>query len=80
MDGVVGADCQQPGVDRQSLGDTGLPGHICVTAFGLVHVHYPNGWYVAGAGEGGMEWGFILLVCLAGVMRAYWPRKRVAVA
>jgi len=55
-------------------------GHICVIVFGLVHVHYPNGWYVVGAGQGGMEWGFILLVCLLGVLRAYWPRKLAATA
>ncbi len=53
-------------------------GHIIVIGFGLVHVHYPNGWYVVGAGQGGMEWGFILLVCLFGVLRAYWPRSKVA--
>lgn len=50
-------------------------GHICVICFGLVHVHLQNGWYVVGPGQGGMEWGFILLVCLFGVLRAYWPRN-----
>ncbi len=52
-------------------------GHICVICFGLVHVHLQHGWYVVGPGQGGMEWGFILLVCLFGVLRAYWPRKLV---
>jgi putative oxidoreductase len=53
-------------------------GHICVVSFGLVHFHWPNGWYVVGAGEGGMEWAVVLLVCLVGVLRAYWPRKVIA--
>ncbi len=52
-------------------------GHICVVSFGLVHFHWPNGWYVVGAGEGGMEWAVILLVCLVGVLRAYWPGKTI---
>jgi putative oxidoreductase len=49
-------------------------GHIVVVSFGLVHFHYPNGWFVVGGGTGGMEWPFILLVCLFGVLWAYWPR------
>jgi putative oxidoreductase len=49
-------------------------GHIVVISFGLVHFHYPNGWFVVGGGTGGMEWPFILLVCLFGVSWAYWPR------
>jgi putative oxidoreductase len=48
-------------------------GHIVVVSFGLVHFHYPNGWFVVGGGSGGMEWPFILLVCLFGVLWAYWP-------
>ncbi len=55
-------------------------GHICVIGFGLVHVHLQNGWYVVGPGQGGMEWGFILLVCLFGVLWAYWPRGSKASA
>jgi uncharacterized membrane protein YphA (DoxX/SURF4 family) len=55
-------------------------GHSVVILFGLVHVHYQYGWYVVGPGQGGMEWPFILLACLLGVMWAYWPRKAVAAA
>jgi putative oxidoreductase len=50
-------------------------GHMVVICFGLVHVHYQYGWYVVGPGSGGMEWGFILLSSLLGVLWAYWPRK-----
>ena len=50
-------------------------GHICEVSFGLVHFHWPKGWFVVGGGEGGMEWPVILLVCLLGVLWAHWPRK-----
>ncbi|MBI3713240.1 MAG: DoxX family protein [Burkholderiales bacterium] len=50
-------------------------GHMAIIFAGIVHVHYPNGWYVVGPGEGGMEWGVILLVCLTGVLFAHWPRR-----
>jgi uncharacterized membrane protein YphA (DoxX/SURF4 family) len=53
----------------------GCIGHIVVVTFGLIHFHRPHGWYVTGPGEHGMEWGFILLACLFGVLRAYWPRR-----
>ena len=49
-------------------------GHIVIIAFGLIHFHAPNGWYVVGPGTGGMEWGFILLSSLLGVLCSYWPR------
>lgn len=51
-------------------------GHIVVVTFGLIHFHYPNGWYVVGPGTGGMEWAFILLACLLGVLWAYLPRTK----
>jgi putative oxidoreductase len=50
-------------------------GHIIVVCFGLLHVHSHYGWYVVGPGQGGMEWGFILLTSLLGVMWAYWPQQ-----
>lgn len=50
-------------------------GHIVVVLFGLVHVHYRNGWFVVGGGTGGMEWPAILLACLFGVLWAHWPRR-----
>ena len=49
--------------------------HIVIICFGIIHVHAQHGWYVVGGGTGGMEWGFILLSSLAGVLWAYWPRK-----
>ncbi len=51
-------------------------GHIVVVIFGLIHFHRPNGWYVTGPGQNGMEWGFILLACLFGVLCAYRPRRQ----
>lgn len=50
-------------------------GHMVIIIAGIVHVHYPNGWYVVGPGAGGMEWGFILLVCLSAVLYSRWPRR-----
>lgn len=50
-------------------------GHMAIIIMGIVHVHYPNGWYVVGPGAGGMEWGFILLVCLVGVLCSYCSRR-----
>jgi putative oxidoreductase len=55
-------------------------GHIVVVIFGLIHFHYPNGWYVVGPGTGGMEWAFILLACLLGVLWAYLPRNKANAA
>ena len=52
-----------PGIDIARLG---------VAVIILMHPSHPHGWYVTGPGEHGMEWGFILLVCLFGVLRAYW--------
>lgn len=49
--------------------------HIMVICFGIVHVHAQYGWYVVGPGSGGMEWGFILLTCLVGVLWAHWPQS-----
>lgn len=49
-------------------------GHIVVVCFGIIHVHAEDGWYVVGPGQGGMEWGFILLTALFGVLWANWPR------
>jgi len=35
------------------------------TALGLWLVHAPHGWFVVGAGRNGMEYGALLIVCLA---------------
>lgn len=50
-------------------------GQMVIIIAGIIHVHYPRGWYVVGPGAGGMEWGFILLVCLTAVLCSYWPRR-----
>lgn len=50
-------------------------GHMAIIIAGIIHVHYQYGWYVVGPGVGGMEWGFILLVCLLAVLCSYWPRR-----
>ncbi len=55
-------------------------GHMVVVCFGILHFHSPNGWYVTGPGQNGMEWGFVLLVCLGGVMWGHWPRNTPAPA
>lgn len=51
-------------------------GHIIIICFGQIHVHAQYGWYVVGPGNGGLEWGFILLSSLIGVLLAYWPARR----
>jgi putative oxidoreductase len=35
------------------------------TALGIALVHWPNGWFVVGAGRNGMEYSVLLIVCLA---------------
>ncbi|MFZ6656052.1 DoxX family protein [Undibacterium sp. TJN19] len=50
--------------------------HMVIICFGIIHVHAQYGWYVVGPGSGGMEWGFILMSSLAGVLWAYWPRQQ----
>lgn len=49
-------------------------GHGVIIVFGIVHVHAQHGWYVVGPGQGGMEWGAILLFALAAVAWSHWPR------
>src|SRR5262245_46965867 len=31
---------------------------------GIILVHWRNGWYVVGPGSGGMEYSFLLILCL----------------
>ncbi|WP_158765204.1 hypothetical protein [Terricaulis silvestris] len=49
-------------------------GHMGIVALGAVLVHYPDGWFVVGAGRNGMEYSVLLLVCLGATARAYAPR------
>jgi putative oxidoreductase len=48
-------------------------GHIVIVALGAVLVHYPDGWFVVGAGRNGVEYSVLLLVCLIAVAWAYAP-------
>jgi putative oxidoreductase len=50
-------------------------GHMGIVALGAVLVHYPNGWFVVGAGRNGMEYSVLLLVCLGATAWAYAPRR-----
>lgn len=50
-------------------------GHIAILGLGAYLVHYPDGWFVVGAGRNGMEYSALLLVGLAAVAWAYAPRK-----
>lgn len=38
--------------------------NIIILIFGIVTVHFAEGWYVVGAGRNGMEFSFILIVVL----------------
>lgn len=50
-------------------------GHIVIIALGAVLVHYPDGWFVVGAGRNGMEYSVLLLAGLIAVAWAYAPRR-----
>lgn len=38
--------------------------NIIILIFGIITVHFEEGWYVVGAGRNGMEFSFILIVLL----------------
>lgn len=38
--------------------------NIVILVFGIITVHFKEGWYVVGAGRNGMEFSFILIVAL----------------
>lgn len=50
-------------------------GHIGIIALGAWLVHYPDGWFVVGAGRNGMEYSVLLLIALIAVAWAHAPRK-----
>lgn len=52
-------------------------GHILIIALGAVLVHYPDGWFVVGAGRNGVEYSVLLLAGLSAVAWAYspWPKR-----
>lgn len=43
-------------------------GFILHQVMGIILVHARNGWFVVGAGTGGMEYSFLLIVCLVGLL------------
>jgi putative oxidoreductase len=47
---------------------------IAVLAVGIALVHAEAGWFVVGAGEGGMEFSVLLIACLGGIFWAHRPR------
>jgi putative oxidoreductase len=53
-------------------------GHIGIIALGAVLVHYPDGWFVVGAGRNGMEYSVLLLAGLSAVAWAHAPRRVAA--
>ena len=50
-------------------------GHMGIVALGAVLVHYPDGWFVVGAGRNGMEYSVLLLVCLGATAWAHALRR-----
>lgn len=38
--------------------------NIVILVFGIITVHFAEGWYVVGAGRNGMEFSFILIITL----------------
>ncbi|MBS1759577.1 MAG: DoxX family protein [Bacteroidetes bacterium] len=38
--------------------------NIVILIFGIITVHFSEGWYVVGAGRNGMEFSFILIIVL----------------
>lgn len=49
-------------------------GHLGIIALGVL-VHYPDGWFVVGAGRNGMEYSVLLLIGLAAVAWAHAPKR-----
>ena len=43
---------------------------------GIVLVHYKQGWFVVGAGTGGMEYSVLLIAGFLSVALTHWPQKR----
>lgn len=50
-------------------------GHIGILALGAYLVHFPDGWFVVGAGRNGMEYSVLLITCLIATAWAYAPRR-----
>lgn len=48
---------------------------IGILFVGIVLVHWPEGWFVVGGGTNGMEFSVMLIISLAGIAWAHWPRE-----
>lgn len=44
---------------------------ILVLVWGIIMVHFKEGWYVVGGGRNGIEFNFLLIFCLLEVMFGY---------
>ncbi|MBN8686166.1 MAG: DoxX family protein [Chitinophagales bacterium] len=42
--------------------------NIIILIFGIITVHFAEGWYVVGAGRNGMEFSFILIIVLFAII------------
>lgn len=42
--------------------------NIVILIFGIITVHFAEGWYVVGAGRNGMEFSFILIIVLLTIL------------
>lgn len=51
-------------------------GFVAIYACGLWLVHWPNGWFVVGAGRNGMEYSVLLIGCLLANAWRWWPDFR----
>lgn len=49
---------------------------FCVElSMGIALVHFPEGWFVVGAGRNGMEYSVLLIICFACTALVNWKKK-----
>jgi len=53
--------------------------NIVILIFGIITVHFTEGWYVVGAGRNGMEFSFILIVVLVAIVISDGKFERQAI-
>jgi putative oxidoreductase len=46
-----------------------------IYACGIVLVHWSQGWFVVGAGRGGMEYSVLIIACLLGLAWTHRPQR-----
>lgn len=49
---------------------------VAIYTCGVWLVHWPQGWFVVGAGRNGMEYSILLIGCLLLLIYTYWPDFR----